>query len=48
MYSVKNVFHHGLIEMQHVHYVEQNYRLHKSIIEMVLHQDISFGTKTFI
>jgi len=45
MYFVKNVYHHGLIEMLHVHSVDVNYQLDKRIFVMDLRRDILFGTK---
>lgn len=46
IFFVKNVFHHGLIEMHHVHSVDVNYLLDKRIIVMDSLRDISFGIKT--
>jgi hypothetical protein len=45
MYFVKNVYHHGLIGMLHVHSVDVNYQLDKRIFVMDLRRDILFGTK---
>ncbi len=36
MYFVKNVLHHGMIEMLNVHFVDVNYLLGKQIIVMDL------------
>jgi hypothetical protein len=45
MYFVKNVYHHGLIVMLHVHSADVNYPLDKQIFVMDLRRDILFGTK---
>jgi hypothetical protein len=47
MYFVKNVYHHGLIEMHHVPFVDVNYQLEKQIFVMDLLQDILFGINSF-